>query len=155
MISLIACVGRNNELGKDNKLCFHIKEDMDFFRRTTMGQVVLMGRNTYESIGRPLKGRTNCVLAHRPEELDGRVLGCSNIHDFLTNCSNDIFVIGGASVYRQALPYADVIYLTEVEDTADADTFFPEFDKSLYDRIIIKKGKNFEIVEYRRKDVRD
>ena len=152
MISLIACIGKNNELGKCNQLCFHIKEDMAFFKRKTRNKVVLMGRKTYESIGSPLKNRINCVLTSHPDSLNGNVLGCVNLDTFLANCRDDVFIIGGASVYTQALPYADVIYLTEVDETADADAFFPEFDKALYRRKVLKKGDKFEIVEYRRKN---
>ena len=151
MISIIACVGKNNELGKDNKLCFNIKEDMEFFKRMTRGKIVLMGRKTYESIGHPLKGRINCVLTSRPSELEGNVLACVDIDAFLENCRDDVFVIGGASVYVQALPYAKMIYLTEVEAVAEADAFFPEFDKSLFDRRVLKTGDKFEIVKYTRR----
>lgn len=151
MISLIACIGKNNELGKDNKLCFHIKEDMDFFKRKTRDKTVLMGRKTYESIGHPLKNRINCVATRDPASLSGNVIACVSVPTFLENCRDDIFVIGGASIYAQALPHADVIYLTEVDETADADAFFPEFDKALYKRRVLKTGDNFEIVEYRRK----
>lgn len=151
MISLIACVGKNNELGKDNKLCFRIKEDTNFFKRKTKDKIVLMGRKTYESIGHPLKNRINCVATRYPASLPGNAIPCVNVSTFLENCRDDIFVIGGASIYAQALPHADVIYLTEVDADADADAFFPEFDKALYKRKVLKTGDNFEIVEYRRK----
>lgn len=153
MISLIACVGKNNELGKDNELCFHIKEDMAFFKRKTRNHIVLMGRKTYESIGHPLKDRTNCVATRDPDSLPENTIPCVSVSTFLENCRDDIFVIGGASIYAQALPHADVIYLTEVDVDADADAFFPEFDKSLYKRKVLKMGDNFKIVEYRRKNV--
>lgn len=152
MISLIACIGKNRELGKDNKLCFHIKEDMAFFKRKTRDNIVLMGRKTYESIGHPLKDRLNYVATREPDSLTGNAIPCVNVAAFLENCRDDIFVIGGASIYAQALPYADVIYLTEVDAGADADAFFPEFDKALYKRKVLKTGDNFEIVEYRRKN---
>lgn len=151
MISIIACIGQNNELGRDNKLCFHIKEDMDFFRRKTSGKSVLMGRKTYESIGSPLKNRINYVLTSKPDSLDGNVIACLNLDAFLKNYKEDVFVIGGASVYAQSLPYADVIYLTEVKDTAQADAFFPDFDKTLYTRKVLKATDYFDIVKYKRR----
>lgn len=153
MIGLIACIGKNREIGKDNKLCFHIKEDMAFFKKKTSGKAVLMGRKTYESIGSPLKNRINYVVTSNPDSLDGNVIACLNLEAFLKNYKEDVFIIGGASVYAQALPYADVIYLTEVDADADADAFFPEFDKALYKRKVLKTGDNFKIVEYRRKNV--
>lgn len=154
MIGLIACVGQNNELGKDNNLCFHIKEDMTFFKKKTSGKAVLMGRKTYESIGSPLKNRINYVLTSNPDSLDGNVIACLDLEAFLKNYKEDVFIIGGASVYAQALPYADVIYLTEVKDKAEADVFFPDFDKTLYNKRALKKTDYFEIVKYiRRNDV--
>lgn len=153
MISLIACVGKNGELGKGNQLCFHIEEDMAFFKRKTRNKVVLMGRRTYESIGGPLKNRINCVATRDPVSLPGNAIPCVSVPTFLENYRDDIFVIGGASIYAQALPHADVIYLTEVDESADADAFFPKFDKSLYRRKVLKTGENFKIVEYRRKNV--
>lgn len=151
MIGLIACVGQNNELGKDNNLCFHIKEDMAFFKKKTSGKAVLMGRKTYESIGSPLKNRINYVLTSNPDKLEGDVIACTNLDSFLKNYKKDVFVIGGASVYAQSLPYADVIYLTEVRDTAQADAFFPDFDKALYVREVLKTTDYFDIVKYKRR----
>lgn len=151
MIGLIACVGQNNELGKDNNLCFHIKEDMAFFKKKTSGKAVLMGRKTYESIGSPLKNRINYVLTSNPDRLEGNVLACTNLDSFLKNYKKDVFVVGGASVYAQSLHYADVIYLTEVKDTAQADTFFPDFDKALYARKVLKATDYFDIVRYKRR----
>lgn len=151
MIAIIACVGKNGELGNCNKLCFHIKEDMDFFRRKTIGKAVIMGRKTYESIGHPLKGRTNYVLTSDPDSLMAGAIQCTNIDSFLSNYGEDVFVIGGASVYAKALPYADVLYLTEVDASADADVFFPKFDKAKYNKTVIKSGDGFEITEYVRK----
>lgn len=151
MISLIACIGQNNELGKGNELCFHIKEDMEFFKKMTSGNAVLMGRKTYESIGSPLKNRINYVLTSNPDKLEGDVLACTNLDSFLKNHKKDVFVIGGASVYAQSLPYADVIYLTEVKDTAQADAFFPDFDKALYAREVLKITDYFDIVKYKRR----
>lgn len=153
MIALIACVGKNNELGKDNKLIFNLGDDKAFFLRKTLFKNVLMGRKTYESIGHALEGRTNLVATHEHID-DPEVFRVYDVGEFLKYAPYDIFVIGGASVYKQALPYADVIYLTEVDAEAEADTFFPEFDKSLYERKVLawggEMGIKFEIVKYER-----
>lgn len=155
MISIIACVGKNNELGKDNELCFHIKEDMDFFKRKTRDKTVLMGRKTYESIGHPLPYRVNYVVTRGEREIAGVVI-CTDLNLFLQNTKEEVFVIGGASIYKQALPYTDVIYLTEVDAEADADAFFPEFDKTLFKRKVLRGGEEdgvkFKMVKYTRKE---
>lgn len=144
MISLIAAIGKNNELGKNEKLLFHIKEDMQFFKNTTMGHPILMGRKTFDSIGRPLPGRTNFVITRHPELLPEGIEPVKDLQQFLeshTKAKEELFVIGGGTVYHEALKYAKNIYLTEVDaSVADADTYFPSFDKTHYDKTIIKKG---------------
>ena len=157
MISLIAAIGNNNELGKDNQLVFHIKEDMRFFRETTTGHPILMGRKTFESIGRPLPNRTNYVITHHPEDLPDGVEPVRDLRQFLESWQDskeELFVIGGATIYEAALPYATIFYLTEVNTTvSDADTFFPDFDKSQYSHELIKKGKenglSYSIIKYK------
>lgn len=150
MISLIAAIGKNNELGKDNQLVFHIKEDMRFFRETTTGHPILMGRKTFESIGRPLPKRTNYVITRHPENLPDGVEPVRDLRQFLESWQDskeELFAIGGATIYEAALPYATILYLTEVNATvSDADTFFPDFDKSLYTKTLIKKGSENDLV---------
>ena len=148
MISIIAAIGKNNELGSKNQLIFHLKEDMQFFKATTMGHSVLMGRKTFESIGRPLPGRTNYVVTRHPELLPEGVEPVVELEKSLDNWQNsteELFIIGGGAVYEAALPFADTLYLTEVDATADADTFFPTFDKSRYNKTLIKKGKEDDL----------
>ena len=157
MFSLIACVGKNRELGKKGDLIFHIKEDMKFFRETTSGHKVVMGRKTWESLPHKLPNRTNIVISSQDVEGPDEV-----IHDvlkFITenkDTEEEIFVIGGGKIYEEFLPDAKKIYLTEVEaEDLAADTFFPEFDKLKYDKRVIKKGKEndlaFTISEYTKK----
>lgn len=155
-INLIACVGKNGELGKDGKLVFHLKRDMKFFIEKTLGHTVIMGRNTYKSIGRALPGRTNIVISH--SKVEGEDIVWRSDFDKLFKGlfkSVEYYVIGGASIYKQALPYADTIYLTEVDKSVDADVYFPEFDKTLFTKQILVSGNedgiNFNIVAYRRK----
>lgn len=148
MLSIIAAIGQNRELGKDNALVFHIKEDMQFFKATTTGHPVLMGKKTLESIGRPLPHRDNYVAAFATEDLPD---GVKPVHDLIAflkqhqDTPEEIFVIGGATIYRLALPYAKTLYLTEIAATADADAFFPDFDQSKYSREVIKKGKENDL----------
>ncbi len=148
MISLIAAIGKNNELGKDNALVFHLKEDMHFFKATTMGHPILMGRKTFASIGRPLPGRTNYVLTRHPELLPDGVEPVRELRPFLESWQDteeELFVIGGASVYTAALPYATNLYLTEIDASRDADAFFPSFDRGQFFRQVIKKGKEDDL----------
>lgn len=158
MFSLIACVGKNRELGKEGKLIFHIKEDMQFFKETTMGHKVVMGRKTWESLPFKLPGRTNIVVSSKDFEGPDEVV--HDISEFVSKnqeTEEEIFVIGGGRIYAEFLPYASNLYLTEVEaEDAEADTFFLEFDKNLYDRTVIKEGKDhdlaFSMVKYTRKN---
>lgn len=155
MISIIAAIGKNRELGLNNSLIFHIKEDMAFFKSTTTGHAVLMGKKTFESIGRPLPNRQNYVVTHHPDDLPENVIVVTDLQEFLDknrDTKEEVFVIGGASIYEAALPYATNLYLTEVDAPADADAFFPEFNPNDYTREIIKKGKenglNYTFVKY-------
>ena len=147
MISLIAAVGKNNELGKDNALLFHIKDDMRFFKETTMGHKVLMGRKTWESLPQKLPGRENIVVSRGEAHGADRVV--HDLDEFLRdneNTEEEIFVIGGGQVYVEALPYAKNVYLTEVEaEDDDVDAYFPDLDKSKYDRQVIKEGQENEL----------
>lgn len=147
MFSLIACIGKNRELGKGGNLVFHIKEDMKFFKETTMGHKIVMGRKTWETLPGKLPGRTNIVVSSSDFEGPDEVI--HDIDKFIAenrDTDEEIFVIGGGKIYAEFLPVASKLYLTEVdaEDPA-ADTFFPEFDKELYDRIVIKGGKDHDL----------
>ncbi len=156
MLSIIAAIGKNRELGKGNDLVFHLKDDMKFFRETTSNHTVVMGRKTWDSLPGKLKNRTNVVISRH--EIEGADESISNIEAFIaTNKDTDeeVFVIGGASIYAAFLPYAKNLYLTEIESNADADVFFPEFDKSLYEKEVLKKGTendlDYSIVKYTKK----
>ena len=159
-IKIIAAIGKNSELGKNGDLCFHIKEDMQFFKEKTTGNSVLMGKRTWESIGRPLKDRKNFVVTHNPENLPNEVLNVENPEEFIKTFldkEETLFIIGGASIYQLALPFAEEIYLTEIDaEDKNADVFFPNFDKKLYNRTILKKGSsddlNFQFVRYQLKE---
>lgn len=125
----IACVDKNMGLGFNGDLIIKSKKDMDYFKRITTGHAVVMGRATFESIGsKPLKNRINIVISSNPVE-NKDVISFTSIIDFLASKYNnkDTFIIGGASIYKQFLPYINEIYLTEVDVACDADVFFPQF----------------------------
>ena len=137
-VSMIAAIGAETRaLGKDNKLLWHLPEDLKYFKQTTLGHAVIMGRKTYESIGKPLPSRTNIVVTRTPTF---KAEGCKVVDSLdnalayaraLTNPgSNEIFIIGGAEIYAQALPITDRLYLTLIDAPGEgADVFFPEYEK--------------------------
>ena len=147
-INIIAAVGKNLELGKNNKLIWPIKEDLKYFKEKTINKTVVMGENTFYSIGKPLPNRKNIVLSFTKKEIP-KVLVFNNYEDVLNLQEDEIFIIGGASIYKLFLPYADSIYLTEIDkEEKEADCYFPNFDKSNYQKEIIKKSKSNEL-EYK------
>lgn len=142
-LKLIAAIGKNRELGKDNALMWNLPGDMRFFRTTTQGSTVIMGRKTYESIGRPLPKRVNIVISRNAELKIEGVRVVSSLNEAIAAANGDAFIIGGASVYAAALPIADELILTEIDkDYPDADVFFPEFDKEEYSRREIANGED-------------
>ncbi len=137
-ISMIAAIGENRELGRENKLLFDIPEDMKFFREITRGRPVIMGRKTAEHLVEfytkgPLPGRHNIVVTRNPEyTLEGFTV-VSRIEDAITIAkeedTDEIFIVGGGEIYRLGLPLADRLYLTIVDGAYDADAFFPEYSE--------------------------
>ena len=159
MLSLIAAIGRNRELGRDGQLLFRIPEDMKFFRETTMGHRVLMGRKTWESLPGKLPGRTNIVVSRN--HVTGADVSVSDLKQFIEenkDTPEEIFVIGGGMVYFETLPYAKHLYLTEVDATAEADSWFPAFDTEDWEREEIMSGKSgdldYKVIKYTRKEVK-
>lgn len=141
-LSLIAAVARNGAIGKDNALLWRLSEDLQFFKRTTMGCPVIMGRRTYESIGRPLPGRRNIVITRNPqwsaagvESTDSLPAALALLTDSASGSVNKAFVIGGAQIYAEALPLADEIVLTEIDRDFEADAFFPTWDKTAFTEV--------------------
>ncbi len=127
-ISLIAAMDENRLIGAHNSLPWRLPADMQWFRRQTMGKVILMGRNTFASIGKPLPGRQNIVLSRNHELC---LEGCSIIHslDDLREIAGEVMIIGGAEVYELALPLADRLYLTTIAASFDGDAWFPEYSE--------------------------
>ena len=136
-LSLIAAMAKNRVIGSNNRLPWHLPADLRNFRRVTMGKPIVMGRKTFDSIGRPLPGRTNVVISrnrnYRPE-------GCMIFHSIDTALHQlhhyeEVMVIGGASFYEQLLPVAERLYLTLIDEDFAGDTFFPQFDVSQWHQI--------------------
>ena len=131
MLSIIVAVARNGVIGDKNALLWHISEDMRFFRRTTSGHPVIMGRKTYESLGRPLPNRQNVVISRTTQEIEGcTVVGSLEQAIALFPAEEEVFIIGGAQIYALALEVADRFYLTRVEHDYQGDTSFPAWDES-------------------------
>ena len=157
MVKMIAAVGKNLELGKDNSLMWSISEDMKFFRTTTAGHTVVMGRLTYESIGRPLPKRRNIVISRNPDYKPEGVETTMSLETALEMCEHDCFIIGGSAIYKLGLEYADEIILTEIDNAyPEADVYFPEFNKDVWNREVIgeseENGLRFSFVKYSKKE---
>lgn len=132
MISLIAAVAKNRAIGKDNQLLWHLPEDMRHFRETTRGKAVIMGRKTWESLPeafRPLPGRHNIVVSRNAAYAAPGATLVTSLEEAIRLLGDDeeSFVIGGEQLYRQAMPFAQRLYLTEIDQDFDADAFFPDF----------------------------
>jgi dihydrofolate reductase len=155
MITLIASIGRNNELGFENKLLCHIPGDIKHFKSYTTNKVVVMGANTFLSIGRPLPGRKNVVITSK--SLLG-VIVAENVQSALSieYCYDEIVVIGGASVYKQTIDLADKLLITHVDAEFTADTFFPAIDLTKWMINSIIEGSDetykYRFVEYIRNE---
>ncbi len=131
-LSLIVAMARNRTIGINNTLPWRCPEDLKHFKALTMGHHMIMGRKTFDSIGKPLPGRTT-VIVTRNAEL--KVEGCVVAHSLqqaISACANDseIFIVGGAELYTQALPLVDKLYITEIQQDVEGDAHFPEFDQS-------------------------
>lgn len=153
MISIIVAIARGNVIGAGGHIPWYIPADLQYFKDTTVGHAVIMGRKTYDSIvkrlGRPLPDRKNIVVTRdRNFSADG-VIVAHSLEDAvrMTDTNEEVFVIGGEQIYKLALPYTDRLYVTEVEaDIASGDTFFPDIDKSVWHEVartrFEKTGKN-------------
>ncbi|MGB2241898.1 MAG: dihydrofolate reductase [Porticoccaceae bacterium] len=141
-VALIVAVSQNNVIGRDNQLPWHLPEDLQYFKSITMGKPILMGRKTYDSIGRPLPGRTNIVITRDPNWTAEGVEVVNSLEAAMTAgaeaCnaveSDEIMVIGGAQIYRDCLPMADKLYLTKVDADIQGDAFFPEIDTNQWQK---------------------
>jgi dihydrofolate reductase len=127
-------MARNRVIGDNNTLPWHLPADLKHFKALTMGHHIVMGRKTYESIGKPLPGRTSVVVTRNARYAQPGVVMAHSLETAISACGNDeeIFVIGGAEIYRQAIAFADRIYLTEIDADISGDAYFTEFDDKLW-----------------------
>ncbi len=129
-ISIIVAADEHNGIGKDNQLLWHISEDLKYFKKLTSGHSIIMGRKTYDSIGKPLPNRRNIVISR---QTDLSIPGCEVVHALeqalvLCQQETEVFIIGGAEIFKHSIDLADTIYLTQVHAVFEADTFFPKLD---------------------------
>jgi dihydrofolate reductase len=153
-IVIIAAVGRNGVIGIENRLPWRIPEDLARFKRLTMGNAIIMGRSTFESIGRPLPGRTNIVLTRRDDWARDGVCVAASLEAALNMASEegqDAFIVGGAEVYEDALEIADRLELTEVDAEPEGDTIFPPVDWSLWSETERETHHGFTFATYDRR----
>ncbi len=130
-VSIIVAVSENNVIGKDNKLIWHLPADLKLFKTLTMGHHMIMGRKTYESIGKALPGRTSIVVTHQPSYTAEGCIVVNSLQDAFAKASGDteVFIIGGDGIFKQSLNFANKIYLTKIYHSFEGDTFFPELNE--------------------------
>lgn len=149
MVSIIVAIAQNGTIGDKNSLLWHIKEDMRFFRTTTSGHAVIMGRKTFESLGsKPLPKRTNIVITRSERSFEG-ALTAHSLQEAIRMAGDDeeIFIIGGAQIYAEALTVADRMYITRVERDYEGDTSFPKIDYSVWKLLSeqrFERGEEYE-----------
>lgn len=137
MVSLIVAVGNNYEIGNRGELLWRLPQDLKNFKRITMGHHLIMGRKTFESIGRPLPGRTTVIITRQK---DYKIEGCEVVHSLeealevaRNNGDDEAMVVGGGEIYKEALPHTDKIYFSQVQYDGEADTYFPKLDLSTWE----------------------
>jgi dihydrofolate reductase len=157
-VALIAAVARNGAIGRGNALLWRLPEDLRHFKATTLGAPIVMGRKTWDSIGRPLRGRRNLVVTRQAGWQAHGAEPVGSLQEAIERAGSvpKLFVVGGAQLYAQALPIADELVLTEIDaDAADADTFFPAWDRSAFSAEAgpwqaSSAGPRFRVVTWRR-----
>lgn len=161
MINIIAAIGKKNELGKDNGLIWNIPKDLKFFREKTRNSIIVMGRNTFNSLPKILPGRKHIILSSTNnfnKEINEQVTVINNKEDLINLCkkiseNNEVFIIGGASLYSMFIDIADVLYITHIEKVEEtADVYFPKIDEAKWKKNILANDEDnnikFSWVEY-------
>jgi dihydrofolate reductase len=158
LVVLVAAVARNGAIGRDNQLLFRISEDLKFFKRSTLGAPIVMGRRTWDSIGRPLPGRRNIVVTRDPAWQAPGAERAGSLRAALALAAEAprVFVIGGAQIYAEALPLADELLMTEIDADAEGDVSFPPWDRAAFDAApgdwqVTDQGLRYRWVTYRRR----
>lgn len=136
-ITIVVAIAQNKAIGKNNQLLWHLPADLKHFKEITSGHTIIMGRKTYDSIGKPLPNRRNIVITRQALQLPGCEV-VPSLNAALALCQNEteLYIIGGAQIYKEALPLTDTIYLTEVHQSFEADTFFPEICPEEWEEIL-------------------
>lgn len=160
MISIIVAAAQNNAIGYKNQLMWHLPADLKYFKNTTLGHTVIMGRKTYESVGKPLPNRRNVIVTR---QRDYQAPGAEIVHSLkeaVDQCdpAEETFIVGGAQLYGEALDFTDKIYITLIYKEFEADTFFPPIDQTLwqlvsedYNRADERNPYDYNFMVYRRK----
>jgi dihydrofolate reductase len=152
IISLVVAASQNNAIGKNNQLLWHLPNDLKFFKNTTWGMVVIMGRKTYESVNKPLPGRVNIVITRQADWKAAGVVVATDLQDALkkaaeTNCK-EAFIIGGGEIYKWAFSIADKIYITRVHAALEGATFFPVINEAEWTLVSNEDFKKDEKHQY-------
>ena len=133
IVTIVVAIAENHAIGKDNQLLWHLPKDLKHFKEITSGGTVIMGRKTYDSVGKPLPNRRNIIITRQQIE----IAGCEVVNSLqaaldLCREHKEVFIVGGAEIYKQAMPLTDKIYLTIVHENFEADTYFPEISKDIW-----------------------
>jgi len=164
MITIIAAIATNNALGKDNDLIWHLPADLKRFKKVTTGHHILMGRNTFESIGKPLPNRTTIIITRNKNYFKDGCLVANSIEEAIKLVENDanIFIIGGAQIYKEAIEkdLVDQLDITQVHQEFEADVFFPQIDLSVWKQVSRenftaddKNKYNYSFISYQKKTI--
>lgn len=157
-LSLIAAIGKNNELGINNSLIWHLSEDLKYFKKVTNGKTIIMGRKCFESLPGLLPNRKHIILTNNKNyKVAGAIIfnTIDDILNYVKNTNEECFIIGGGKIYDLFLPYCKKLYLTEIDAEDAADVFFPVFDKELYKKeeseLINENGIDYKFLIYTRR----
>lgn len=162
MLSIIVALAKNNVIGKDNKLIWHLPEDLKRFKKLTTGHTIIMGRKTFESLGRVLPNRKHIVLTNNSnmkiEDENVEVISDIKLLDSYINSKEENFIIGGASIYSLLMPYANKMYITKIDEEFEGDVYFPEIDNKIWQEVERERGikneknpYNYEYITYIRR----
>lgn len=159
MLSIIAAISKNNVIGKNNKLIWHLPEDLKRFKKLTAGHTIIMGRKTFESLGRVLPNRKHIVITSNTnmqiEDENVELIDDIKMLNKYINSEEEHFIIGGATIYKLLMPYASKMYITKINEEFEGDVYFPKIDKEFWKEVERKKGIkdeknpfNYEYITY-------
>jgi len=160
MLTIIAAVAKNNALGKNNDLIWHLPADLKRFKAITLGHHIIMGRKTFESLGKPLPNRTTIIITRNPDYIAPGCIVVNELTEAIKAAAEDEnpFILGGAEIYKQAMSFADILDLTLVHESFDADVFFPNIDMSKWTEMSRQDFKadeknkyDYSFVQYKKK----